>query len=298
MYSIDIKNNKEIYDYCMHNGITDINKFIQDCFKQGYDIKKYGLLGKTLNDGEKDLIKEVIVEKRVEIPVEVIKEVEKIVEVPVDRIVEIIKEVEVPVEIIKEVEKIVEVTKEIPVEKVVIQEVIKEIPIERVVEKEIYITDDEQIKELSNKIERLQNKPPIEKIVEVPVDRIVEIVKEVEKIVEVPVEKIVTNIEYIRDQKIENELFGKIEQLENETAKKNEELDELSQTLDELRQKLDIKEDNDKVKLLQQTIQNIRSELQQKNEQIKELEKINRDLLNGNQNQAYLLRGSNLNRRI
>ena len=298
MYSIDIKNNKEIYDYCMHNGITDINKFIQDCFKQGYDIKKYGLLGKTLNDGEKDLIKEVIVEKRVEIPVEVIKEVEKIVEVPVDRIVEIIKEVEVPVEIIKEVEKIVEVTKEIPVEKVVIQEVIKEIPIERVIEKEIYITDDEQIKELSNKIERLQNKPPIEKIVEVPVDRIVEIVKEVEKIVEVPVEKIVTNIEYIRDQKIENELFGKIEQLENETAKKNEELDELSQTLDELRQKLDIKEDNDKVKLLQQTIQNIRSELQQKNEQIKELEKINRDLLNGNQNQAYLLRGSNLNRRI
>ena len=129
-------------------------------------------------------------------------------------------------------------------------------------------------------------------------DRVVEIVKEVEKIVEVPVEKIVTNIEYIRDQKIENELFGKIEQLENETAKKNEELDELSQTLDELKQKLDIKEDNDKVKLLQQTLQNLRGELQQKNEQIKELEKINRDLLNGNQNQGYLLRGSNLNRRI
>ncbi len=284
--------------FCESQEIKDVDNFMYLCFKQGFDIKRYGLLGKTLNDGEKDLIKEVIVEKRVEIPVEVIKEVEKIVEIPVERIVEIIKEVEVPVEIIKEVEKIVEVTKEIPVEKVVIQEVIKEIPIERVVEKEIYITDDEQIKELSNKIERLQNKPPIEKIVEVPVDRIVEIVKEVEKIVEVPVEKIVTNIEYIRDQKIENELFGKIEQLENETAKKNKELDELSQTLDELRQKLDIKEDNDKVKLLQQTIQNIRSELQQKNEQIKELEKINRDLLNGNQNQAYLLRGSNLNRRI
>jgi len=180
--------------FCESQEIKDVDNFMYLCFKQGFDIKRYGLLGKTLNDGEKDLIKEVIVEKRVEIPVEVIKEVEKIVEVPV--------------------------------------------------------------------------------------------------------EKIVTNIEYIRDQKIENELFGKIEQLENETAKKNEELDELSQTLDELRQKLDIKEDNDKVKLLQQTIQNIRSELQQKNEQIKELEKINRDLLNGNQNQAYLLRGSNLNRRI
>ena len=284
--------------FCESQEIKDVDNFMYLCFKQGFDIKRYGLLGKTLNDGEKDLIKEVIVEKRVEIPVEVIKEVEKIVEVPVERIVEIIKEVEVPVEIIKEVEKIVEVTKEIPVEKVVIQEVIKKIPIERVVEKEIYITDDEQIKELSNKIERLQNKPPIEKIVEVPVDRIVEIVKEVEKIVEVPVEKIVTNIEYIRDEKIENELFGKIEQLENETAKKNEELDELRYSLAELRQKLDIKEDNDKIKLLQQTIQNIRTELQQKNEQIKELEKINRDLLNGNQNQAYLLRGSNLNRRI
>ena len=284
--------------FCESQEIKDVDNFMYLCFKQGFDIKRYGLLGKTLNDGEKDLIKEVIVEKRVEIPVEVIKEVEKLVEVPVDRIVEIIKEVEVPVEIIKEVEKIVEVTKEIPVEKVVIQEVIKEVSVDRVIEKEIYITDDEQIKELSNKIERLQNKPPIEKIVEVPVDRVVEIVKEVEKIVEVPVEKIVTNIEYIRDQKIENELFGKIEQLENETAKKNEELDELSQTLDELKQKLDIKEDNDKVKLLQQTLQNLRGELQQKNEQIKELEKINRDLLNGNQNQGYLLRGSNLNRRI
>ena len=85
--------------------------------------------------------------------------------------------------------------------------------------------------------------------------------------------------------------------METETAKKNEELDELRQTLDELRQKLDIKEDNNKIKLLQETLQNLRGELQKKNEQIKELEKINRDLLNGNQNQGYLLRGSNLNKK-
>lgn len=202
--------------FCESQEIKDVDNFMYLCFKQGFDIKRYGLLGKTLNDGEKDLIKEVIVEKRVEIPVEVIKEVEKIVEVPVDRIVEIIKEVE----------KIVEVVKEIPVE------------------------------------------------------------------------KIVTKTEYISDKTTENELLLKIQQLENEIAKKNEELDELRQTLDELRQKLDIKEDNDKVKLLQQTIQNMRSESQQKNEQIKELEKINRDLLNGNQNQGYLLRGSNLNKRV
>jgi hypothetical protein len=55
---------------------------------------------------------------------------------------------------------------------------------------------------------------------------------------------------------------------------------------------------NDKIKLLQETLQNLRGEIQQKNEQIREIEKINRDLLNCNQNQAYLLRGSNLNKRV
>ena len=168
--------NKEIMwtvsAFCESQEIKDVDNFMYLCFKQGFDIKRYGLLGKTLNDGEKDLIKEVIVEKRVEIPVEVIKEVEKIVEVPV----EVIKEVETPVEIIKEVEKIV------------------------------------------------------------------------------------TNVEYIRNENIENQL-------------------------------------NEKLKLLQETLQKLRSELQQKNEQIKELEKINRELLNG-PNQGYLLRGSNLNRRV
>jgi serine/threonine protein phosphatase PrpC len=74
-------------------------------------------------------------------------------------------------------------------------------------------------------------------------------------------------------------------------SKKDKELDELRRNLDEFSK-------NDKTKLLQETLQNLRGELQQKNQQINELEKINRDLLNGNTNQAYLLRGSNLNRRI
>jgi molecular chaperone GrpE (heat shock protein) len=78
---------------------------------------------------------------------------------------------------------------------------------------------------------------------------------------------------------------------QNKISKKDEELDEL-------RQKLDNPVTNNKVNMLQETLQNLRNELQQKNEQIRELEKINRELLNGNQNQAYLLRGSNLNRRI
>ena len=110
----------KIKKFCNLNKIDDIDEFIKKCFDAGFNIEKYGLLGKTLNVGEKDLKidevqekwleKEVIVEKRVEIPVEVIKEVEKIVEVPVDRIIE----------------------------------------------KEVYITDDEQIKELSLKLEKLK----------------------------------------------------------------------------------------------------------------------------------------------
>jgi len=114
---MELKLNKQIVDgvnlYCSKNNIDNLEEFIYQCFKQGYDIKKYGLLGEPLNEGEKHLKtsgieekwaeKEVIVEKRVEIPVEVIKEV--IVEK----------------EIIKEVEKIVEV----PVEKVVTNEMSK-----------------------------------------------------------------------------------------------------------------------------------------------------------------------------
>ena len=75
--------------YCKLNNIEEIDGFIKKCFNTGFNIEKYGLLGKTLNESEKDLktveveekhvIKEVIVEKRVEVPVEVIREVEKIV---------------------------------------------------------------------------------------------------------------------------------------------------------------------------------------------------------------------------
>jgi chromosome segregation ATPase len=252
--------------FCDAQEIKDVDNFIYLCFKKGFDIRKYGLLGKTLNEGEKDLIKEVIVEKRVEIPVEVIKEVEKIVEVPVDRIVEIIKEVE----------KIVEVTKEIPVEKVVIHEVIKEVPIERVVEKEIYITDDTQVNELLLKIQELEN----------GMSKKNEELDELRQEISTKTTEIGTISEEFSTKTTENESF-----FQNEISKKNEELDELRRTLDELN-------NNDKSKLLQETLQNLRGELQQKNEQIRELEKINRDLLNGNQNNAYLLRGSNLNRRI
>jgi uncharacterized protein (UPF0248 family) len=204
---------------CESKGIKDVDNFIYLCFKQGFDIKKYGLLGG-----------EVSGEVTVEVSGEVIKEVEKIVEVPVDRIVEVIKEV--PVEVIKEVEKI------------------------------IYTSDDTQVNELLLKIEQLNGEISIK----------------------------TTEIDRIRQEfSIKTEEMDNF--FQNKMSKKDEELDEL-------RQKLDILVTNDKTKMLQETLQNLRSELQQKNEQIKELEKINRELINGNQNQGYLMRGSNLNRRI
>jgi hypothetical protein len=189
--------------FCSENEIKDIDGFILKCFKQGFDIKKYGLLGETLNDGEKDLktgvveekqvIKEVIVEKRVEIPVEVIKEI------------------------------------------IVEKEITKEVPVERIVE------------------------------------------------------KIVT----VYDRSGENELGEKIIKLEEEMSKKDKELDEL-------RRNLDIKLDDTNEKMLQETLQKLRKELIEKNEKIKDLEKINQGLLDPKQKalNAVFLRGSNLNNTI
>ena len=112
---------KSVQEYCKLNNIEDVDKFITKCYTEGFNIKKYGLLG---DDSEKI---GGIEEKQVEI--EVIKEIR--VEVPV----EVVKYVEVPVEIIKEVEVIQyvdrEVVKEVPVEiiKEKIVNVIQEVPV-------------------------------------------------------------------------------------------------------------------------------------------------------------------------
>ena len=140
-----------------------------------------------------------------------------------------------------------------------------------------------------------------EKIVEVPI----EIIKEIEKIVEVPVEKVVTKIEYIRDENNENELSEKITKLEKEMSKKDEELDQLRRNLDIILDEppveiiKEVEKPNDRMEMLQETLLTLRKELQTKNERIKELEKINRDLENISSNKgAVFLKGSNLNNRI
>jgi len=135
---------QSVSSFCDANNIEDKDNFIYLCFKQGFDIKKFGLLGETLNEGEKDLKTGEIEEIRVEVPVEVIREVEKIVtkieyicdksgenelllkikqlEEEMSKKNEKLDELrhnldisldEPPVEIIKEVEKIVEVIKEV-----------------------------------------------------------------------------------------------------------------------------------------------------------------------------------------
>jgi len=129
------------------NKIENENKFNKKCWKQGFDIEKYGLLVPT------DNVKEKIVE------------VEKIIEVPVDRVVEI----EVVKEIIKEVvvDKIIEkeifITDDQKVNELILKLEIAE----------------NKIQKLSDKITELSSIQPVEKIVEVPVEIVVEKVIEV-----------------------------------------------------------------------------------------------------------------------
>jgi len=215
----------KVWNYCRLNDITDVNGFIIKTLKKGLDVEVYGLLGETLNEGEKHLKTGIVGEKQVEI--EVIREIR----------------VEIPVEVIKEVEKIVEV--------------IKEVPVEKIVTKIEYISDKTGENKLIEKIEQLDQ-----------------------------------NIFHLNEQiESERKIFStKTEEMENnfhyEMSKKDEELDEL-------RRNLDIKKDDDQVRLLQETLQKLRKEISEKNKKIEELEKINKGP-NNNAINALFMKGSNL----
>ena len=285
---LDSNQYKDLTRYC------GLNKFIPEeiakkSYLEGFTIEKYGLLGKTHNNGEKDLKTGGIQEKRVEI--EVIRE----------------KLVEIPVEVIKEVIKIEYV--EIPVEKRV------EVPVEKIVERIVNVTDDTKINELLLKIQQLENRPP----------EIVEVVKEV------PVDRVVEKIIYTTDDIQINELGGKIAKLENERqlfstkttemenifhnkmSKKDEELDELRQTLDEHLSKPPVEKivelvvekeitDNSlksKLDALQNTLTKVRQETLEKDKKIKELELTIQEIQKFQENkQAVYLKGSNLDDKL
>lgn len=289
--------NKDLISYCNMNDLR-ISEVIKKSYLEGFNIERYGLLN-VGGTREKQVEKEVIVEKRVEIPVEVIKEVVKIeyveVEKPVEKIVykEIIKEVPVEkvVEIIKEVpvervvENVVEIIKEIPVEKVVIKDVIKEVPIEKVV----YVTDQE---EMNTKIFQKEQ-------------------------------------EFEQQRKV---FSTKTQEMENifqeEMSKKDKELDELRHSLDILRHSLDIlrqtpplekvvevikevpveiikevvieKESTDiglksKLEAIQNTVQKLKQDNIEKDKQIMEYQKTIEEIQRFQQDRkAAFLKGSNL----
>ena len=73
---------KDLVSYCNLNDVL-ISEVVKKSFTTGFNIERYGLLNPGGNQ-EKEVIKEVIVEKRVEIPVEVIKEV--LVEKPNEKV--------------------------------------------------------------------------------------------------------------------------------------------------------------------------------------------------------------------
>ena len=285
---LDSNQYKDLTRYC------GLNKFIPEeiakkSYLEGFTIEKYGLLGKTHNDGEKDLKTGGIQEKRVEI--EVIRE----------------KLVEIPVEVIKEVVKIEYV--EIPVEKRV------EIPVEKIVERIVNVTDDTKINELLLKIQQLENRPIeiVEVVKEVPVDRVVE--KIIYTTDDIQINELGEKI-----AKLENErqLFStKTTEMENifhnKMSKKDEELDELRRTLDEHLAKPPVEKivelvvekeitDNSlksKLDALQNTLTKVRQETLEKDKKIKELELTIQEIQKFQENkQAVYLKGSNLDDKL
>jgi hypothetical protein len=253
---LESKEYQDLTRYC------ELNKFVPEdivkkSYLEGFMIEKYGLLGKTGGEQEKRVEIEVIREKRVEIPVEVIKEVVKVeyVEVPVEKVVTVEKPVERLVEVIKEVpvervvEKIVEVTKEIPVEKVVIKEVVKEVPVEVVVTKTEYVSDDTQTNELLLKIQQLESErqdfstklTETENIFQDKMSKKQQELDEVRHSLDIhlakpPVEKIVEVV--VEKESTDNSLKPKLDALQNtlakvrqETLEKDKKIRELEQTI-------------------------------------------------------------------
>ena len=248
MLNVNSKYENDIQQYCKVNNIEDVSLFVTQCFKQGFDIKRYGFLGNSLNEGEKHLITEVIVEKRIEIPVEVIKEV------IVER----------------------EVIKEVPIE------VIKEVPVEKVVTKIEYISDKESENELLFKIQQLEE----------------------------------TIFHLNDDLESEREEFSTKTQetakiFQQEMSKKDNSLDELRRNLDEVLDKppveiikeveviREVEQPNDKLKMLSETLMKLRGQLNDKDDEIRQLKGLNKQLeMKLNPTGAVYMKGSNINENI
>ena len=129
--------------------------------------------------------------------------------------------------------------------------------------------------------------------VEVPVEKIVEVIKEVVKYVEVPVE-IIKEVEVI--QYVEKEVIKEVP-VEIITEKIVNVIQEVPvPNIDKIGDK---PKSNDKVLLLQETLQKLRKELTDKNSRITELEEINKRLESIKVSEgAVYLKGSNINKTL
>ena len=269
---IDLTTNeqKDLKSYCKLNEL-DETEIVKKSYLEGFKIEKYGLLGNTGGVQEKQVVKEVIVEKRVEIPVEVIKEVVKIeyVEVPVDRVVE----------------KIVEITKEVPVE--VIKEIFVEVPVEVVVTKTEYVSDDSQINELLLKIQQMESDKQLFSTK----------TQELEEQVQIFSTK-TTEMENI----FQNKMSKKDEELDRLRQELDEQLDRPPvEKIVEVVVEKEITDNSLKSKLdaLQNTLAKARQETLEKDKKIKELESTIMDIQKFQENKpAIYLKGSNLDNKL
>jgi len=220
---------KDLLSYCNLNDLL-ISSVVKDSFTTGFNIERYGLLN-TGGIREKQVEKEVIVEKRVEIPVEVIKEVVRIEYVEVEKPIEVIKEVTVD----RIVEKVVEVIKEVPVEKIVYvtdQEEMKSKIFQKEQEfeeqRQIFSTKTQELenifhnekKELLSKIQELETKEP----------EVKEIIREIEVIKEIVIEK---EGDISLKPKLEA-LQSTVQKLKQDNIEKDKKIREYEQTIQDI----------------------------------------------------------------
>jgi hypothetical protein len=257
---------KDIQQFCNLNKIEDIPTFLRDCTWKGYEIEKFGLLGKTGGIQEKRVEIEVIREKRVEIPVEVIKEVVKV------------EYVEVPVE------KIVEVIKEIPVEKIVT------------------IYDNSSEDELLLKIQQLESEKQIfstkTQELEGEVRKFSTITTEMENIFHNIMSKKDEELNELRHSLNKPPIQIIKEVLVQDTTALDELLLERSVLKNKVNELENTSKDNSKQKALEETIQKLRTELQLKNKEINDLKNSISEIQTSQGRQGIFLDGSNLNRTV
>jgi hypothetical protein len=256
--------NKDLISYCNMNDLR-ISEVIKKSYLEGFNIERYGLLN-VGGTREKQVEKEVIVEKRVEIPVEVIKEVIKIEYIEVEKLVEVIKEV-VKIEYV-EVEKPVEVIKEVAEIEYVVA--IKEVPVEKIV----YVTDQE---EMNSKI--FQKEQEFEEQRQMFSTK----TQELENI-------------FHNEKK---ELLLKIQQLET----KEPEVKEIIREIEVIKEIVIEKESDSslkpKLEALQSTVQKLKQDNIEKDKKIREYEQTIQDIQKfQEEKKAMFLRGSNLDDKL